>query len=70
MKIRIRNIALIFTLLLLGGIGNEAWAAKVTYHILTLPIDNSIYHMNGSENVLNGKRLEAVRVVDKRKVYQ
>lgn len=45
--------------------GNEAWAAyKVIYHILTLPIDNSIYHMNGSENVLNGKRLEAVRVVD------
>ena len=61
------HIIRIFTLLLLllTGMGNEAWAAyKVIYHILTLPIDNSIYHMNGSENVLNGKRLEAVRVVD------
>ncbi|MBE6258775.1 MAG: hypothetical protein E7103_12610, partial [Prevotella sp.] len=60
---RIRqHIALIFTLLLLGGMGNEAWAAyKVTYHILTKPIDNSIYHL---ANDFSGKRLEAVRVVD------
>ena len=33
---QIQHIALILTLLLLGGTGNEAWG-KVTYHILTLP---------------------------------
>ena len=59
-----RVFTLLLTLLLLGGMANEAWAYKVTYHILTLPIDNSIYHMDGSGNVINGKRLEAVRVVD------
>ena len=47
-------------MLLLGGMVNEAWAAKVTYHILTLPIDNSIYHM---KDEVNGWRLEAVKVV-------
>ena len=51
-------------LLLVAGVQNNVWAYKVTYHILTLPINNSIYHMTGSEGVLNGKRLEAVRVVD------
>ena len=39
MKIQIRHIALILTLLLLGGMVNEAWAAKVTYHVLTLPMN-------------------------------
>ena len=50
--------------LLLAGAQNSTWGATVTYHILTLPIDNSVYHMDGSGNVINGKRLEAVRVVD------
>ena len=59
---RIRqHIALIFALLFLGGMANEVWAYKVTYHILTLPIDNNIYHLNDD---FSGKRLEAVRVVD------
>ena len=63
MKIQIRHIALMLTLLLLGGMVNETWAAgyKVTYHILTLPIDNNIYHLADD---FSGKRLEAVRVVD------
>lgn len=53
---------MLLTLLLLGGVANQAWAAyKVTYHILTKPIDNEIYHMR---NDFSGKRLEAVRVVD------
>ena len=56
-KLHIRLFAL---LLLFGGVVNEAWAAKVTYHILTLPIDNSIYHMKSE---VSGKRLEAVKVV-------
>ncbi len=33
---QIQHIALIFALLLFGGVANEAWG-KVTYHILTLP---------------------------------
>lgn len=60
-KTKTRNIALVLLMLLLGGMANEAWAYKVTYHILTLPIDNNIYHL---ANDFNGKRLEAVRVVD------
>lgn len=41
---RIRqHIAIVLTLLLLGGIANEAWAdVKVTYHIITLPFDNPL----------------------------
>lgn len=31
----------LLTLLLLGGAVDEAWAYKVTYHVLTLPIDAS-----------------------------
>ena len=55
-----RHIAyFLLTLLLLGGVANKAWATDVTYHILTLPIDNSIYHMNAA---VSGKRLEAFKV--------
>ena len=68
MKIQIRHIALIMTLLLLGGVVNEAWAYKVTYHILTLPINQEAdvnfrydYHMDAA---FEGKRLEAFRYVD------
>ena len=60
MKIRIRHIVLILTLLLLGGVGNEALAAKVTYHILTLEINSSTANM---VDAVNGKRLEAIRVI-------
>ena len=61
MVTRIRkHIALIFTLLILSGLANEAWASKVTYHILTLPIVNSTYNMKSE---INGKRLEAIRVI-------
>ena len=58
-----RHIALILTLLLLGSMVNEAWAAKVTYHILTLPIDSVNrynYHMKAA---VHGYRLEAFKVV-------
>ena len=68
MKILFRHtrvFTFLLTLLLLGGVGNKAWAAgyKVTYHILTLPINSAQYnyHLN---SVFEGKRLEAVRVVD------
>ena len=65
MKIQIRHIALLLLMLLLGGMVNETWAAgyKVTYHILTLPINTSRYdyHMNAA---FDGKRLEAFRYVE------
>ena len=54
-----RIYTLLLTLLLLGSVANHAWATDVTYHILTLPIDNSIYHM---KEVFNGKRLEAAKI--------
>lgn len=49
-------------MLVAGGTANEAWAAKVTYHILTLPINPSVYdyHMKAA---VTGYRLEAVKVV-------
>ena len=49
-------------LLLAGGVMNSVWAAKVTYHILTLPINPSTYdyHM---KPLVTGWRLEAVNVV-------
>ena len=55
-----RHIAyILLTLLLLGGAVNKAWATDVTYHILTLPIDNRIYHM---KDEISDKRLEAFKV--------
>ena len=60
MKLHIQKFTLLLLLLLVGGMANEVWAAKVTYHILTLPIDNDIYHMKSE---VNGWRLEAVKVV-------
>ena len=56
----IRTLLMMF--LLLAGAQNKIWATDVTYHILTLPINNSIYHMNAA---VSGKRLEAVKVVVK-----
>lgn len=62
MKILFRHtrvFTFLLTLLLLGGVGNKALATDVTYHILTLPIDNSIYHM---KDEISGKRLEAFKI--------
>lgn len=60
---RIQYIALIFILLLLGGVANKAWAGyKVTYHILTLPMD----HTKGTANTnasYDDWRTEAIKVV-------
>lgn len=59
------HIIRIFTLLLLllmAGATNEAWAAKVTYHILTLPIDPSYYDYHMKSTVV-GHRLEAFKIV-------
>jgi len=49
-------------LLIVGGTVSEVRAAKVTYHILTLPINpsNYDYHMKSD---ITGYRLEAVKVV-------
>lgn len=59
-KTRIRNIALIFTLLLLGGMVNEAWAYKVTYHILTLPMNSET---GNTKAAVDGFRVEAVKAI-------
>lgn len=56
----IRHIALILTLLLFGGMVNEALAHKVTYHVLTLPMD----HTKGNTlAAVDGYRVEAVRTI-------
>ncbi len=53
---------LLVFLLLSAGLVNQAWATDVTYHILTLPINNSIYHMKAE---ISGKRLEAFKITVK-----
>ena len=65
-----RHIAyILLTLLLLGSVANEAWAAQITYHILTLPMKHTetVPDENGwvgnTRVVLNGYRQEAIRVV-------
>ncbi len=54
------HIYTLFVLLCFGGMATEAWAAKVTYHVLTLPIDASTANM---VSAVNGNRLEAIRVI-------
>ena len=66
MKIKRLHIIRLFAFLLLlmtGSMTNKAWAAKVTYHILTLPIDPSTrydYHMVSG---VTDHRLEAIKVI-------
>lgn len=48
------------TALLIGGMASEAWAYKVTYHILTLPMSSSTYNIKSE---FNNKRMEAIRVI-------
>ena len=55
-----RHIALILTLLLLGSMVNEAWAHKVTYHVLTLPF--TTYQDDGTTPKFSNIRTEAIRV--------
>ncbi|MBQ8157628.1 MAG: hypothetical protein IJ081_01230 [Prevotella sp.] len=60
--VRRRHIIILMALLLMAGGATEAWAFKVTYHILTLPLD----HEKGTANTklsYDGWRMEAVRVV-------
>ena len=54
---QLRHIIFLIAILLFAL---PSQAAKVTYHILTLLIDNTIYHM---VDAANGHRLEAVKVV-------
>lgn len=48
------------TALLIGGMASEAWAYKVTYHILTLPMSSSTYNIKSEHD---GKRMEAIKVI-------
>ena len=65
MKILFRHtrvFTFLLTLLLLGSTASEAWATKVTYHILTLPINPSRYDYHMVDGVTD-YRLEAIKVV-------
>ena len=70
MKIQFRNprvFTFLLTLLLLGGVANSAWA-KVTYHILSLPIStkqlNGTDHQDGAlQNFRTNVRVEVLRCV-------
>ncbi len=65
MKIHLRIFAILTMLLLMaGGTANKSWAATVTYHILTLPINPSSYDYKMKAEV-TGHRLEAFKVVVK-----
>ena len=62
MKIQFRHtrvFTFLLTLLLLAGVATPAWAATVTYHVLTLPMSSTVYNINSE---YNGKRLEAIQV--------
>ena len=54
----IRTLLMMF-LLLSAGLVNQAWAATVTYHVLTLPMSSSVYNI---KSTYDGKRLEAIQV--------
>lgn len=59
MKRMKRNITIFFTLLLLGGMMNDAWAKKVTYHILTKPF--TVKTWNGDGDFRTNVRVEALQ---------
>lgn len=54
---------LIMLLLVAGAAMNTARAAKVTYHILTLPIDSVNRYNHHMKAAVHGYRLEAVKIV-------
>ena len=58
-RLHIRTL-LILLLILLGGTANNAWAAKVTYHVLTLPF--TTLNDDGT-NFKTNIRVEAIRVI-------
>ena len=63
MKIKFRQprvFTFLLTLLLLGSVGNKAWAYNVTYHVLTLPF--TTYQDDGTTPYFSDIRTEAIRV--------
>ena len=60
---RLKVIGLMAVLLMMCGMVSEAWAAKVTYHILTLPIDSTSRYNHHMKEAVHGCRLEAIKVV-------
>lgn len=62
MKQIIRLYTLLF-ILCLAGIHSDVWAAKVTYHILTLPIDSTSRYNYHMKVAVHSHRLEALKVV-------
>ena len=68
MKMRVKHIVMILTLLLMGSMVNEAWG-KVTYHVLSLPM--TTHQLDGVRNIegttmstfRGNVRVEVLRVV-------
>ena len=58
-KTRLYIIRLFTLLLLFSAAVNQAWAAKVTYHVLTLPLNHTKNH---NQDTYDGKRLEALKI--------
>ena len=63
MKKHIMRTMIAALLLLAGGMTYNAWAAKVTYHILTLPMDSESDRPGKTQATYDGWRTEAVKVV-------
>ena len=61
-KTRLQIIRIFALLLLFSSTANEAWAAKVRYHILTLPF--SVRNYNNSGNFRTDIRVEALLVIN------
>lgn len=59
MILRKRHIILTMFLLFLGGVVNEAWAKKVTYHILTKPF--TVRNYNNTGDFRSDIRVEALQ---------
>ena len=64
MKTKRHIQTLVFTVLLLlaGGMTYSAWAAKVTYHILTLPMDSESNRPGKTIDTYDGWSTEAIKV--------
>ena len=60
-KRHIQTLVFSVLLLLAGGMVNQAIAYKVTYHILTLPMNSA---SGKTLPAFDGKRMEAIQVIE------
>ena len=55
----IRTLMVLLMLLIIGGMANETWAKKITYHILTLPFN--VRNYNNTNDFRKHIRVEALQ---------